>query len=876
MNKIKLVSCSFLSLLLILTSFPPALAAFRDVYSSTPYATAINALQEQGILEGYQDKTFKPGSFINRAEFLKIVMEAAIDDSIAGSGCFPDVTNQWFASYVCQAKLDGVIEGYPDGTFKPDKNISFAEASKIMSKIYKQNIDAYSSVWYEPYVKALESAKAIPPSISKFDHLMTRGEMAEIMWRLKENKTDQDNKGFLNIKYPELTVNTASDSPQNASSCNDLKSYIEENTYDNRVYYEDAVLAPMAGAPLGLGSNKAAKQMLAESAADSNFSQTNLQVSGVDEADIVKTDGEYLYVIRDYNVYIVKANPPAKLNIESVIDLNDRDFYPSDLYIKDNKLVVIGSSYQSFYKTTGIQGSRMIAPDYYPVSNLTAVYIYDVSDKAEPKQVRHISFEGSMVSTRRIDEKLYLIMNQNVRWFKGDPKPVPLAEDVLPSYQDSENEDKTNAVTDCQDVIVIPHIPRPEYIITAVIPVDGSASQIERKVVLGSAENIYASLENLYIATTDYQYNWNYSDSGSNEKTNLYRFTYTDDGLSFKAVGSVPGRVLNQFSMDEYNKHFRIATTVGNVVRSGEDSSGNNLYVLNMDLKTVGKIEDIAPGEQIYSARFMGSRGYLVTFKNTDPFFAIDLKDPENPVILGKLKIPGYSDYLHPYDEDHIIGFGKDTVASSYDNFAWYQGIKMAIFKVTDPENPIQLHKFIIGDRGTDSPLLHNHKALLFENERNLFAFPVKVAKISDEEKAKNAEGNAYGDTVFQGAYVFGVDLENGFNLKGSITHYTQEDRLKSGSYLYGKDIERIVRISDSLYTISEEGVQAHSEDTIEFENGITYAGEPTEKVTGDCPANTDGAWFASTDPNMCEFIDFDCPDNQTKFSGDCGCGCIR
>jgi uncharacterized secreted protein with C-terminal beta-propeller domain len=250
----------------------------------------------------------------------------------------------------------------------------------------------------------------------------------------------------------------------------------------------------------------------------------------------------------------------------------------------------------------------------------------------------------------------------------------------------------------------------------------------------------------------------------------------------------------------------------------------------------VGKIEGIAPGEEIYSTRFMGDRLYMVTFKKIDPFFVIDLSDPKYPDILGKLKIPGYSDYLHPYDENHIIGFGKDTDEAteeeqrSWDqDFAWYQGIKIAMFDVTDVENPTQMFKEVVGDRGTNSPLLYDHKALLFDKEKGLFAFPVAVAEIPESEKTDDMSGSTYGEFVFQGAYVYHVDLENGFDLQATITHWDEDEVAdKSGYYWYGqKDVERVLYIGDFLYTVSKEMIKANDmTDDYNEVNSVEVGGE--------------------------------------------------
>ena len=267
--------------------------------------------------------------------------------------------------------------------------------------------------------------------------------------------------------------------------------------------------------------------------------------------------------------------------------------------------------------------------------------------------------------------------------------------------------------------------------------------------------------------------------------------------------------------MDESAGYFRIATTVGHVSREGSGST-NNIYILDKNLNMAGKLEGLASGETIYSARFLGDRGYLVTFKKVDPFFVIDLKDPRNPKVLGALKIPGYSDYLHPYDENHIIGIGKNTVEADpgQGNFAWYQGMKIAIFDVTDVTNPKEMHKVDIGDRGTDSYALSDHKAFLFDREKGLLVLPVLLAELTPEQKASgNTQSNAYGQSTFQGAYVYSISLDSGIELKGRVTHLDDEAEIGHSYYYYSsKDaVERCGYIEDILYTVSDSRVLFNS-----------------------------------------------------------------
>jgi len=335
------------------------------------------------------------------------------------------------------------------------------------------------------------------------------------------------------------------------------------------------------------------------------------------------------------------------------------------------------------------------------------------------------------------------------------------------------------------------------------------------------------SADHLYLTYTSYDYSFSILGSSSydemSEKTKIHKIKLSNDDITYVASGEVPGRLLNQFSMDEHNSYFRIATTTGYIWNEDQPSQ-NHVYVLDENLNTISSINDIAPGEELYAARFMGNTSYLVTFKNTDPFFTIDLSDPLNPKLLGELKLPGYSDYLHPFDEDHIIGIGKDTVASDDPNFAWYQGVKLALFNVSDIDNPVLVDTEVIGDRGSSTPVLSDHKALLFDKNKQLLTLPVSVYEISDEDK-KDYENNpgTYGRFQYQGAYVFTVTSE-GFSFRDRITHLNQSflDALQNHSWYRGSDerfIHRTLYIDNVLYTISKAVIQAHTLDDVSFVN---------------------------------------------------------
>jgi uncharacterized secreted protein with C-terminal beta-propeller domain len=295
------------------------------------------------------------------------------------------------------------------------------------------------------------------------------------------------------------------------------------------------------------------------------------------------------------------------------------------------------------------------------------------------------------------------------------------------------------------------------------------------------------------------------------QSTIIHRISVENGEIEYQASGEVLGYVLNQFSMDEYNGYFRIATTSGQVWGWNGATSKNNVYILNSDLNIVGRLENLAPGENIHSARFMGDRGYLVTFKKIDPLFVLDLSNPSDPRVLGQLKVTGYSDYLHPYDETHIIGIGKETVEAEEGNFAWYQGIKISLFDVSDVENPIEIAKYEIGDRGTDSPILTDHKAFLFDKSRNLLVIPVTVAQIDPSQYPGGVPANAYGNPVWNGAYIFKISVEEGLILQGKITHMDNAE-LKMGYYSTSQySIKRSLYIDDVLYTISDSKIKMNS-----------------------------------------------------------------
>lgn len=552
--------------------------------------------------------------------------------------------------------------------------------------------------------------------------------------------------------------------------------------------------------------------------AAADFSATNVQVAGVDEADLVKTDGSYIYQVNNNRVLIINAGPADKMQLVSTIKFDDAGFKPADLYLDADNLIVIGTcSGQVETSSVGL----MVKTDIYPPVRSyqsTRAIIYDIKDKSSVAKVRQIEMEGDYLSSRKIGSSFYLLTNKYLNYYY-----IQNGEEVTPLWYDSAQGD--SFVTEkLEDIHYFPGCTSPNYLMVAALDIKSPQTPADIHTYLGSGDQVYASAGNLYVAFQYIDYPALTGVNGSslvapapNYSTSIYKFALQPGKVTYYGTGKVPGNIINQFSMDENGGYFRIATTTGDTWRSDQDASANNIYILDNNLQIYGKLENIAPGEKIYSTRFMGDRAYMVTFRQVDPFFVIDLRDPRNPAVLGKLKIPGYSNYLQPYDENHIIGFGKNTIETKVwdgQTQAFYQGLKIALFDVSDVNNPVEMSQALIGDRGTDSEILDNHKALLFSADKQLLAFPVTVMEIENQTAADQSQIQipAYGTFTFQGLYIYSIDLSNGLRYRGRITHLSSEDYLKAGDVWYdnSKNINRALYIGDTLYTLSPAMIKAN------------------------------------------------------------------
>lgn len=529
------------------------------------------------------------------------------------------------------------------------------------------------------------------------------------------------------------------------------------------------------------------RNMQKEGAAeDFSHSQTNVQVEGIDEEDLVKTDGKYIYYLSEGRINIIETNQ-GKMNLAAHIKNDDKNFVPQSLYIDQHRLIVIGNSF----------GQK---------SENTKCVVYNVKDKKNITIERTIEQEGYYFNSRKKGSKLYIFSSKYL-YDIGDS---------MPKYCDSLKSSEFKEILP-NKIMIFPGCVRSSLVFLSSTDLY-EAKETEISSFVGEQNELYMSQDHIYLSYQERKYRpfilspielnamAALSKMDIKEKTIIKKFAMDGKQIHYKGEAIIDGWVLNQFSMDEKNGYFRVAYTED----QREYKHGSSLAVFDKDMKRVGIIKNIAPLERIYSVRFMGDRAYMVTFKNIDPFFVLDLKDPKNPKMLGYLKIPGVSHYLHPYDENTVIGFGNDTINNSK-NRAFYLGLKISLFDVSDVSNPIEKDVKKIGDRGTTSELTDNHKVLMYDAKRGLLGFPVSVAKVQGPIMNEKYEFPQYGEEVFQGAYLYQV-TKNDLRLKGTVTHIKD---FKNYNYDYDDRITRMIYIDDVLYTISNNQVMSTNINTM-------------------------------------------------------------
>ncbi len=610
--------------------------------------------------------------------------------------------------------------------------------------------------------------------------------------------------------------------------------------------------APTAGA-----SN--ARQ--AESA-PTRFSETNNQVAGVDEADIVKTDGNQMYLLHGTELLVFRSWPADALDLVRTIDIEGS---PHEMFVHDQKAVVVSSVIDADGKfgeapecdggigqpeplpspAPDIAGSSR--PAYWCGRAFTKITVLNTENG---RIEREAYMEGSYTSARRHDTAVRTVIQSHLR----TPREIPdiyatvwngsgelsdvergrrvdawlvdaknaIRETSLDDWMVSHYERKGDEIVEhsvsCSDF----YLPEPgltENGITHVAALDmnDADARLETTSVLGQASEIYANKDVMLIAHNDWSWMWRGAD---HNQTTLHRFALGElsaEGPSaatrYTGSGEVRGTIEDQFSLDERDGVIRVATTeqrafdttTGDTIAIGPGVPNTANYVTTLEEKDgalvqLGQTEALAKGERIFSARYIGDIAYVVTFRQVDPLFAIDLSNPAQPRVLGELKIPGFSDYMHPLGDDHLLTIGRDVdERTQRDN-----GLALQIFDVSDPTNPVQKHKHLVAPDAY-SEANHEHKAFTYYADLKLLAFPVV----------------RYGRDFQSTLDLFSVDTEQGFERRGAIAHTdllmnTCDNFVEWSCRQTAPTVRRGLFIDDYVYSISFGGVLVHSVDSMD------------------------------------------------------------
>lgn len=504
-----------------------------------------------------------------------------------------------------------------------------------------------------------------------------------------------------------------------------------------------------SGARTDSSSSSSDSSTASARAVDTSFSDTNVRTEGVGEADIVKTDGSYLYTLKanSQEISIVDIRSD-QMKVVSCISLNE-NFQASEFYLSDQKLFVLGN----MQNTQVDSDSKTLYR-----GSCTRIQTYDLADINNPKSIGTVDQSGYYRTSRFKDGYLYVFSDYYIYdtiTKKDYPSYVPLVGDNL--LKQSDIYLPTNHAAD-------------QYLVVSSVSASSPDKAADQKAVMSENGEVYVSENNIYI----YEYT-NSSILADNlaakNQTILRKLSYNKGKLSGSAQGKVKGYLNDSFSIDEYDNTLRLVTTVTH--NAGNSSQSNAVYVLDADLKTIGKIEDLAKDEQVYSARFLGDTGYFVTYEQTDPLFSVDFSDPENPKILGKLKIPGFSEYLHFYSDNLLLGIGMDTDENGVTN-----GVKVSMFDISDPSDVKEVSKYTL-DQYYYSDVFSDYRAALVDPEKNLIGFPL------------SGSANQY--------VILSYDKDQGFQVQ-------MQEEVNGNSYLG----TRGVYANEKFYVINGNAIEAY------------------------------------------------------------------
>ncbi len=637
------------------------------------------------------------------------------------------------------------------------------------------------------------------------------------------------------------------------------------------VFEADGGAAPPP-VPDGGMSNGAPTDAAADETATPVHSDTTQQEEGVQEGDIIKNDGQYLYVLARGWLRIVRLQPADTMEEVAAVELGG---WGNELYVTGDRVVAIITPDQSTTTNqASTDGMAIAMPDIWFYQPEVEVVVVGVEDRADPQILSRSRMAGSLHASRMIENRLRLVIADYPRyfiepWMESDPSlnDVPLS-DMLPDI----SIEVAGEAPVRQDMVRATDHYRPldpdGAGMTTLVSMDINAPKsYQARSIVGYPSNVYASTAAMYLTDTAYD-----AKGDMRETTDIYKFGYTDQGADLVAVGTVPGRVLNQYSMSEYKNYLRIATTVGPVFSMFGQTreSSNNVYVLEQQdtkLSVVGSVENVAPGETIYSARFLGDKGFLVTYRQIDPLFTLDMSDPTNPRAVGELEVPGVSTFITPMDENHLLTVGRHT-----DEFGFGNGVRLSVFDVSNFAEPRLAHSEVIGEDGAYSEAIDNPKAFTYYPEGEMIALPIEVfsyrfeVDVTEPNAGSGTETDApppatdVGGTTpttgpstgagtdattdgvvdpapppdeppppsvpedyFFGLYVYRVTPADGFELLGRMS--TARD--SGDSYAFVPEFTRGTFVDQTVYAVTSFGVWASSVDNVE--SPISYVEFPQD-----------------------------------------------
>ncbi|HJN73977.1 MAG TPA: beta-propeller domain-containing protein [Myxococcota bacterium] len=552
-------------------------------------------------------------------------------------------------------------------------------------------------------------------------------------------------------------------------------------------------------------------------AGPSSHTTTNVQEQGVDELDFVKTDGKFIYSLNGQELAIVQSWPVD--SVEKIGSLTIEGQL-SSLFLDGDRVVVI---------------SRLYDNGGWGYGAGTRATVVDVSDRTRPRVIRTLDMEGSMTQGRLIGGKAYFVLNDSaqvpqdiwnlvyagelelplVDWSSEQSRQdsVQARKDILrpaiakrlatldrserlPAYTDSLPGwmPKTGTLVDCEDIHSDGSSRQPGLLSVVKVDLRDMTKAPEGSAVVGSGWNVYASTDSLYVAQNSgswWWWGWGWGGGTWDPGTDLHKFDLRGDKPAYRASGHVDGWLLNQFAMSEHEGNLRVAATDDDWWwGSGNTGAGSSVTVLRDngygDLVVTGRVEGIAPGEQIYGVRFDGDRGYLVTFRQVDPLHVIDLSDPSEPTVRGELQIPGYSSYLHPIEGGYLLAVGMDGDWNGRLN-----GLKVSIFDVRDMDRPREVQKYTVtGDDWSWSEALYDHHAFTYAD--GVLSIPTYTYDQTDW-------------TYEAGLLVLDADPRKGISERGQVSH---SDLAAPGSWVA---VRRSIYIDDVLVSISNAGMKFSS-----------------------------------------------------------------